>query len=276
QVRSIESGERWVGTLRFSRDGAHLTSIGADNEIKVWATGTGRCVNAVPVPRAHKTVFSDDGRLALVAHGVEGSIRLWDVFTGECRRVLPGPFPVRGLWIDAESRRCLSADTGSHRDPHSKEPAQIRLWDLTDGRCLLTLRPGTKEVESVCMTPDGLHVLAGGSPEPPPADSGGPWLNRIFMWDALTGELVRTFDPVPLGAGRLQVTPDGRFAISAGSRPEANIWDIATGRCVRVLEEHKGGASEIAFTPAGTCVLTSDAEYELRVWELDWELAADG
>ncbi|MFI0349904.1 WD40 repeat domain-containing serine/threonine protein kinase [Actinomadura sp. 9N407] len=272
QVRSIESGQRGVGVLRFSRDGAHLTSIGADDEIKVWETETGRCVNVVPLPRAHRRVLSDDGRLALVAHGVEGTIRLWDAFTGACLHVIPGPHPVTGLWTDAESRRFLSAGNDGHRDPHSREPALVRLWDLTDGRCLLTLRPESKEVKSVCMTPDRSFILAGGGPERP-SQRDGAWLSRIHMWEASTGDLVRTFDPVPQEASRLQVTPDGRFAISAGWRPEAHIWDIATGRSVRVLDGHKGG-SALAISPDGTLVVTSDGEHEVRVWELDWELAA--
>jgi WD40 repeat protein/serine/threonine protein kinase len=275
QVRSIESGQRGVGTLRFSPDGTHLTSIGADSDIRVWATETGRCVNAVPLPRAHRTVLSGDGRLALVAHGIEGSIRLWDAYTGECLRGMPGPHPVTGLWIDAEGRRALSAGNDSHRDPHSAKPALIRLWDLTDGRCLLTLRPQTKEVRSVCMTPDGSFILAGGSPEVPaqrPAPGSGAPLCRIHMLDALTGNLVRTFDPVLHEASRLQVTPDGGYAVSAGWRPEVHIWDIATGRSVRVLEGHTKGTGAIAISPDGTSVLTADADHAVRVWELDWEL----
>ncbi|MEV5826863.1 protein kinase [Spirillospora sp. NPDC052242] len=272
QVRSIETGQRGVGALRFSRDGAHLTSIGADDEIRVWETETGRCVNAVRLPRAHRRVLSRDGRLALVAHGVEGSVRLWDAFTGECLHVMPGPHPVTALWIDAGGRRFLTAGNDRHRDPRSEDPALIRLWDSTDGRCLLTLRPESKEVKSACMTPDGSFILAGGSPEKPARRDGG-WLSRIRMWDASTGNLVRTFDPVPEEASRLQVTPDGRFAVAAGWRPDVHIWEIATGRSIRVLDGHKGGGA-LEVGPDGTCVVTSDGEHEVRVWELDWELEA--
>ncbi|QFG20233.1 WD40 repeat domain-containing serine/threonine protein kinase [Actinomadura sp. WMMB 499] len=271
-VGSIECGRPGVGVLRFSHDGAHITSLGADDEIRVWETETGRCVNVVPIPKAHQKVLSGDGRLALVAHGVEGSIRLWDVPTGKCLRVMPGPFPVTGLWIDAENRRFLSAGNDGHRDPHSQEPALVRLWDLADGRCLLALRPESKEVRSVCMTPDGSFILAGGGPEKP-SRPGGPWLSRVHLWDASTGNLVRTFSPVPQEAFRLKVTPDGRFAVAAGWRPEVHIWEIATGRSVRILDGHKGGGA-LALSPDGTLVATSDGEHEVRVWELDWELAA--
>jgi WD40 repeat protein len=73
-------------------------------------------------------------------------------------------------------------------------------------------------------------------------------------------------------ASRLQVTPDGGYAVSAGWRPEVHIWDIATGRSVRVLEGHTKGTGAIAISPDGTSVLTADADHAVRVWELDWEL----
>jgi WD40 repeat protein/serine/threonine protein kinase len=275
-VRSIESGLDRIGALRFGPDAAHLTSTGGDDEIRVWSTETGRCVNAVSLPRSHRRVLSGDGRLALVNHMFEESIRLWDAFTGECLLGIPWPDCVTAFWIDAEGRRALSAgNDGDRDDPRAGDRSLIRLWDLTDGRCLLTLRPRLKETRSVCMTPDGSSILAGGTPEIPaqrPAADTGPLLGRISMWDAQTGNPVRTFDPVPHELYSLQVTPDGRFAVSGGWRPEAHIWDIATGRSVHALDAK--GVNAVAVSPDGRFLLTSDNKYAVRAWELDWELEA--
>lgn len=260
-LRSIDSRQHGVSNLRFSPDGTHLTSAGWSDTVTVWSVETGRCVNVVGLSESNQKALSGDGRLVLVAHGVEGSIRLWDAFSGKCLRRLPGLHRIDELWVDEEGRRALSVGWGVDTDSSSDETRLIRLWDLANGRCLLTLHPQSDKVYSLCLSADGSYIFAAGS------------THRIRMWDVMTGRCVRAFDPLGYGAFSLKVSTDGRFVVSGGVEPEVHVWDVATGRSLRVLEGHTTGVGAITISPDGTSVLTTDKEGVLRAWELDWEMS---
>ena len=65
----------------------------------------------------------------------------------------------------------------------------------------------------------------------------------------------------------LAVSADGRFALSAGSRPGLAYWDLASGEPVHVLEELAHEASSAAFAPDGERAATTVAG-KLYLWDL--------
>jgi GTPase SAR1 family protein len=68
----------------------------------------------------------------------------------------------------------------------------------------------------------------------------------------------------------LQMSDDGRFALSAASDHTIKIWNLQSRICVGTLEGHKGDVESMVLHPDG-CTLVSSAYYDegLRVW--DWK-----
>ncbi|MFE6621193.1 protein kinase [Streptomyces sp. NPDC057740] len=111
----------------------------------------------------------------------------------------------------------------------------------------------------VRLTPDGRLALTGG-------------YGRIGLWDLSDGRCLLALDGHE-GDGphahtnTLDLTPDGRFAVSASDRGEdehVRFWDLTTGRCLRTLA---ASAQEIRLTPDGRLALWGWSRDSIQVWD---------
>ncbi|MEW2139523.1 hypothetical protein AB0892_23565 [Streptomyces sp. NPDC005409] len=117
-----------------------------------------------------------------------------------------------------------------------------------------------------------------------PVPAPGSGITSLWLTDATTGDLVRTFEDVrdrDRGSSRhpddwsdelltARFTSDGRFVVSGGDDGRIRIWDTATGRCVRTLEGHDDDVYAIALTPDDRFLLSGSSDGTLQLWELDW------
>ena len=79
----------------------------------------------------------------------------------------------------------------------------------------------------MAFSPDGRFCLSGSSDK------------TLRLWDASTGQCVRTFEGHTEHVTSVAFSPDGRFCLS-GSDDQATLrlWDASTGQCVRTFEGH--------------------------------------
>jgi predicted NACHT family NTPase len=92
----------------------------------------------------------------------------------------------------------------------------------------------TELVDSVAFSPDGARVLSG---------SGD---NTLKLWDAASGQLIRTFEGHTRGVSSIAFSPDGARVLSGGGDKTLKLWDTATGQLVRTFEGHTRGVSSVA------------------------------
>lgn len=94
--------------------------------------------------------------------------------------------------------------------------------------------------------------------------------SRSFR-DVVTGEIVRTFDPIPdstVDAGfphSLVFSPDGT-AVASGSNDFITIWDAATGEIIQTLDAYL--ESDMVFSPDGSQLL-AQVYSGVVVWEVE-------
>ncbi len=149
-------------------------------------------------------------------------------------------------------------------------------WYYLERLChleLLTLRGHTEPVRSVAFSPDGRHL----------ASAGGQYGNpgTIMIWDAATGEAIRSWSGHAQGTTCVAYSPDGkRLASAAGERydqpGEVKVWDPATGQELLSLEGQTFPAWSVAFSPdgrrlAGACggFRRGKLTGEVLVWNLE-------
>ncbi|MFD6246394.1 WD40 repeat domain-containing protein [Streptomyces roseolus] len=94
----------------------------------------------------------------------------------------------------------------------------------------------------------------------------------LRLWDAVTGGLLRVFEPQPRFANAVRLGPDARFALSAGEDATARLWETGTGRCLRVLPGHGQRVIGADFTPDGRYGVSWSID-AVQLREFDWELA---
>jgi len=153
-----------------------------------------------------------------------------------------------------------------------------RVWDLTSGKAMTTVRGHTKQIWGVDFHPDNRHVLSASwdttariwdvkSGEETkrfthPVDVNGVAISRdgkrvltgcdnrtLYLWDALTGaELARFTGPTGY-VYAVAFAPDGRLVACGSVDRSVHIYDMITGQTVRVLQGHSNGVTALAFSP---------------------------
>ncbi|MBI5572828.1 MAG: serine/threonine protein kinase [Desulfomonile tiedjei] len=266
-------------------------SVGEDRSIRVWDTGTGRCLKnlrtftVVPVAAA----FSPDGRLAATAYGAAfKTLDLWGMNEGRPLRKCPS-MAVSGLRFSRDSRYLAGFGPDGHVWVIETSSGQVAL-DLTgeqgevssiaflsggdliaiggaDGTLTVRELPSghgvfrsTAHNGPVCAidsSQDGTRLLTGGADE------------TISLWDARGGERIRQFFGHRRGISSLRFTPDGQHLVSASADETVKIWRTSTGRCYRTIA-HPGEAVTCCEVAAdGRHLLFGGSRGAVRVWSLD-------
>jgi len=259
-VRAFTGHGKWVSAVAFSPDGALALSGSCDQTLRLWDVATGKCLRAFEghTSWVKSVAFSPDGRWALSGSADATTLRLWDLATGRCLRVFEErPLSTNSVAIAPDGFRALSGGE-CHRP---------RLWDVATGKCLRTFEghpdsiSSTDSVFSVTYSPDGRFALSGN----------GDVCSRLYtlrLWDAATGQCLRTFAGHGDYVTSVAFSPEGRLALSGSDDKTLRLWDVATGRCLRTFEGHSGKVSSVAFSPDGRCALSGSEERTLRLWDV--------
>jgi WD40 repeat protein/serine/threonine protein kinase len=108
---------------------------------------------------------------------------------------------------------------------------------------------------ALALSPDGHAVVA----------SSGP---TIRIWDAATGQPLRSLS-IPEGAVRcLAFTPDGQFLIVGAENAPLTMWEVATYRLARSWARHAGFATSLAVVPGGRLVVSGGSDRIVRLFDV--------
>lgn len=119
----------------------------------------------------------------------------------------------------------------------------IKLWEVTTGKRLHTLKGHEDKVSSVVFSPKG-DMLVSGSMD-----------STIKLWKASTGELISTLGAkLFFNAGHekavtsLAFTSNGKQLVSGGADKTVKVWEVSTGEVLHTLTGHKDEITSIAVT----------------------------
>jgi len=88
----------------------------------------------------------------------------------------------------------------------------------------------------------------------------------VFLWDAITGALVRKLtahDKYP--ARGVAFSPDGTYVASMQAGSELRVWEVKTGELFNRTGVGMGGSKTLAFTPDSIAIIAA-GEHELFRW----------
>jgi WD40 repeat protein/serine/threonine protein kinase len=282
-----------VTSTFLSVDGRYTLSGNCDATLKLWAVGSGKCLQTF---EGHKeevaaTFLSADGCYALSGGGFE--IKLWEVASGKCLRTFEGHTEeITSIILSADNLYALSGSWDK----------SLKLWELKTGECLRTFEGHTDAVTSVSLSADGCCALSGSSDKSLimwdvesgkclrnyeghtdsvdsiylSADSryalSGSWDKTLKLWDVESGNCLHTFEGHAKGVAAVCLSADGRHALS-GSRDKAlKLWEVESKKCLRTFVGHTGGVLSVCFSADCRYAISGSSDDTLRLWELYWDL----
>jgi WD40 repeat protein/transcriptional regulator with XRE-family HTH domain len=133
---------------------------------------------------------------------------------------------------------------------------KIRLWQVADGKQLLTIQGHQSWILSVSFSPDGLILASGGEDF------------TICLWDVASGECLRTLEGHRNSIFSVCFSPDGQTLASGDEDSTIRLWDVASGQCLRTLVGHSGRVWAISFSPDGQTIASGSNDATIRLWSV--------
>ncbi|MBW4629328.1 MAG: CHAT domain-containing protein [Brasilonema octagenarum HA4186-MV1] len=266
-IRILPDYNSYVWAVAFSPDGKTLATGSEDKTVKIWDALTGECLQTLHEhsERVWLVAFNPDGQ-TLISASENQTMKLWDVHTGECLRT-----------VDGYSNWVLSVAFSSDGQmlASSSEDQRVRLWDVVTGECLQTLQGHTNLVSSVTCAPQNIDVrtnkfitsgvetkqksqiLASSSDD-----------TTIKLWDASTGECVKTLWGHSSWVHAISFSLDGHILASASRDQTVKLWDWRTGECLHTLEGHTHRVKTVAFNRQSSMLVSGSDDNTVKLWEV--------
>ena len=234
-----------VSRVVFSSDGETIASAGNDRTIRLWNANTGELiktltghvenVNTVAFSPDGKTIASGSGRLVYFGRGedtgtcIGQEIRLWNANTGELIKTLTGHTSVVNSVVFSPDGSTIASGSGHWWGYEGVASAgeEVRLWNAHTGELLKTLTGHKDVVSSVAFSPDGNLIVSGDWYYWDGHLSSWTWSGEIRVWNAHTGELLKTLTGHTGGVSSVAFSPDGKVLASGRTDGTILLWDFS-------------------------------------------------
>ena len=80
---------------------------------------------------------------------------------------------------------------------------------------------------------------------------------------------IRRINKVVSEAYGLDVSPDGRRAVSGSRDNLVKLWDLETGELIRTFAGHKDWVNDVAFALGGKAILSGSKDRTLKLWDVE-------
>jgi WD40 repeat protein len=209
-VYSLAGHSNAVKSVAFSPDGQTLASASLDRTIYLWNVETGEVERIIETEQGIEAIALNPVDDTLAAGGVDQKVELWNWRTGDRIRSFPRfsgviyalSFSPNGERL-AFSPNALSPDATYSGDRLDRNT--IVFLDLQGRRQGDPLKGHTDYVSAIAFSPSGQTLLS------------GSWDQTIKVWNAQTGELIRTFSENEQRILSIAYRSDGQaFAVGSG------------------------------------------------------------
>ncbi|MBW4424797.1 MAG: hypothetical protein KME50_10170 [Nostoc desertorum CM1-VF14] len=133
---------------------------------------------------------------------------------------------------------------------------QIHLWQMADGKNLLTFKGHEGWVWSVSFSPDGQTL----------ASSGHDGL--VKLWNIQTGYCLKTLDKHTGIVWSISFSPDGQTLASGSQDTLICLWDVRLGQCLKILHGHTSWVRSVRFNLDGSILASGSNDCDIRLWDI--------
>ncbi|MFH0992126.1 MAG: caspase family protein [bacterium] len=322
-IKTLKGHASSVYSISLSPDGMMLASGSADKSIRLWeidAIMPSSILAGYSSP-VQQVALSPDGKLLATAHGEGGilgskneSVRLWDLATGQGVKTLSGHL---------RTVTCVAFNPNGKLLASGSKDYLVKIWDISTGKEIRSFNAHNKnEICAVAFSPDGKTLATGGSDKYLRLWDTESWQeiksaqhedgvvgiayssdgkivatcigsafgigrlskkNDIQLWNAKTGENIRSLSEPGRGEKPLDFVPDvksvafspnGKILAAGCSDKTIKMWEVASGRFIGSGEAHTDDVRSIAYSPDGGLLASSSAslygagdDFDIKLWD---------
>jgi len=133
---------------------------------------------------------------------------------------------------------------------------EIHLWQVADGRQLMSCQGHSGWVRSVAFSPDGT-ILASASSD-----------QTIRLWDISSGHCLKELRQHSSWVRSVAFSPDGTILASGSGDYTIKLWQVHTGECFKTLQGHHHWVWSVAFSPDGQSLVSGSEDRTLKLWDV--------
>jgi WD40 repeat protein len=262
-LKTLKGHQGYILSVAFSADGSTIASGSMDGAIKLWDTNTGECLHTLidHVDKVSSVAFSPNKNM-LASGSSDRTIKLWDVSTSQCLATLTGHTDeVRSVAFSVNGEILASGSYDS----------SVKLWDIKTLQCIKILQGSTLGgIDALAFNSTHLGELDGIDGEPQSAIIASGGINcSVSLWNASTGERLRTLQGYISSIWSISFSPDGCTLCSGGGDRLIKLWDISTGKCYKTLSGHAGFVWYVTFANGGKAILSSGEDCTEKLWDIN-------
>ncbi|KIW01994.1 nuclear distribution protein PAC1 [Verruconis gallopava] len=279
---SLSGHRQSVTSVAFHPIFSSLASGSDDTTIKIWDWELGELERTL---KGHtKAVLDVDfggprGGTLLASCSSDLTIKLWDP-SDEYKniRTLPGHDHSVSAIRFVPSGAAGSPTSGNLLVSASRDKT-LRIWDVTTGYCVKTIKGHSDWVRDVVPSFDGRWLVSGGSDQTArlwdvsSGEQKGLFLGHDHVVECVAIAPPVTYEHLASLAGLKKPPPASSSAefVATGSRDKTiKLWD-ARGTLIKTLVGHDNWVRGLVFHPGGKYLLSCGDDKTIRCWDLTQE-----
>lgn len=253
--RRLEGHSDFVESVALSNNAEFALSGSWDKSLRLWNLKTGDCITKFRGPQGHtkdvlSVAFSPDNR-QIVSGGRDCRLKMWNV-KGDCMFTMDKD--AHTDWVTCvRFSPTLSAPlivSGSCDN-------QVKVWSLSEFRCLSTLQGHKGSVNTVTVSPDGSLCASAGKD------------GVAKLWDLSRSEHLYELECNET-INQIAFSPN-RYWLCAATTSGVRVWDLETKDLVSELQpesdlKNKPQCTSIAWSLDGSTLYSGFTDNTIRQW----------
>jgi WD40 repeat protein/mono/diheme cytochrome c family protein len=243
--RSITGQAPEIGRMPMNNEVMSDQEIGL---IRTWIAEGAEGGAAAP-KQIYSVSYAPKGSMLAVARYQE--VEILDPSTQKEIRKLGGHADaVRALAWSADGSTLVAAGGVPGRK------GELKIWK-SDGTLAATGAGHADCIYAAAISPDGKTIAT------------ASYDKLVKLWDAATGNEMKTLKDHTDAIYSLAFTPDGKKVLSGAYDRTVKVWDAASGERLFTLSEPTDGVNTIALSPDGKFIAAAGQDKTIRVWALE-------
>ncbi|MGK7925230.1 MAG: protein kinase, partial [Spirulina sp.] len=301
KVWSIRSGE-FLGGINlpvesnlvcFDRYGRLITSSNGDGILKIWSFKGNPFAQILSTSKIHgkratAVEISADGNLVIVGEE-EGALIFWSLESNQYSPILKIPRhqgKVNCIYINNDSSFVVSGSTDktvklwriqSETSPMQTKSAS-KIWNRWNNIIALieqhqNANSSLSQAENIPQSQifeghedsvtsvyliGGSYLILSGSQD-----------KTLKLWDARSGQCLKTFEGHKSAITSIAITSDGRVVMSGSKDGSIKLWNINSGQCLKTFEGHTAAITSIAITSDNRVIVSGSKDGSIKLWNID-------